>query len=97
MTDERTRWTDERLDDFAQDLKNDIGSIKSTLAQMQSDELARLRQRVADAESSADSARALREDDKEKRVGNAIAIGVPIIVAALSSFVSLILGNIIHV
>jgi hypothetical protein len=75
MGDERTRWTDERLDDFATGIQSDVSDtrrsvseINVTLGNMQADELKRLRERVDDAEREAERARTARREDRKWRV-----------------------------
>lgn len=57
MINERVRWTDDRLDDAFTDVRADVASHETAIAKIQSDELARLRTRVDNAESSARSDR----------------------------------------
>lgn len=86
MADERLRWTDERLDDFARDTRDEFDAHEQAIKYFQSQELAELRGRAADLEAKIQQART-------RRVGYAIAIGIPLLAATIGALLGAILGH----
>lgn len=97
MTDERTRWSDERLDDFASGVSEDLAEIKSGVKQLQTDELQRLRDRATRAESEVRSTRKEFSGDTKalriRRIGYAFAVGSAVLAATMGALVGALIAH----
>lgn len=95
MADERMRWTDERLDDWTKNVGEDLGDIKKSINQIQSDEMQRLRERVAAAEQASRQGGEDRKTTQRFRFNLAAAVLVPLFLGSVGTVVTLLASHVI--